>query len=123
VGGKVLRVFILEDDDNRIIKFRQNFINAKLTFAKKSKDAIKILQKQSPFDYIFLDHDLGGDQIVKSGENTGYEVAKWLSENKIKKPKYGLFVHSLNKPGADNMIGKLGYGTYVPFAWMKVIKF
>jgi len=40
-----------------------------------------------PFDYLFLDHDLGGKQMVNSRENTGYEVAEWLSKNKLKKPK------------------------------------
>ena len=119
----MIKIFILEDDDNRIKQFRKNFINADLTIVKNSKDAIKILRKEFPYDYLFLDHDLGGKQMVASGNNTGYEVAKWLSKNKAKKPKFELYVHSLNKPGANNIIGILGYGVYIPFVWMKVINF
>ena len=119
----MIRIFILEDDDNRIKQFRKNFINAELTITKDSKDAIKILRKQLPYDYLFLDHDLGGQQMTKSGENTGYEVAQWLSKNALKKPKLGLYIHSLNIPGAKNMHDALGYGTHIPFVWQKVIKF
>ena len=119
----MIRIFILEDDDNRIRQFRKNFINVELTIIKNSKDAIKILRKQFPYDYLFLDHDLGGQQMVNSGKNTGYEVAQWLSKNILKKPKLALYVHSLNKPGADNIIAELGYGIYVPFIWTKVINF
>jgi len=34
---------------------------------------------------LFLDHDLGGKQMVASGNNTGYEVAKWLSKKQSEK--------------------------------------
>lgn len=119
----MVKIFILEDNEKRIEQFRKNFINAQITFAKESKKAIKILQKCAPFDYIFLDHDLGEETMVKSGENTGFEVAQWLRKNAIKKPKFELYVHSLNKPGADNIISELKYGQYVPFVWQRTLKF
>jgi len=111
----MIKIFILEDDDNRIRQFRKNFTNAELTITKNSKDAIKILRKQLPYDYLFLDHDLGDKRMTRSDENTGYEVAQWLSKNALKKPKLGLYIHSLNTPGAKNMRGVLGYGSLVPF--------
>jgi len=117
------RVFILEYNEERIAQFHKNFKNATLTIAKKSKDAIKILRKANTFDYIFLDHDLGGTEMVTSGAGTGYEVAQWLSKNTLKKPKFSLYVHSLNGPGAENIIAKLGYGQRVPFIWTKIISF
>lgn len=119
----MIKIFILEDNDERIIQFRKNFINAELTIVKKSKSAIKILRKENPFDYIFLDHDLGGEEMVQSGEGTGYEVAQWLAKNTLKKPKYSLYVHSLNGPGASNIINELKYGSRVPFVWTNTVRF
>jgi len=43
------KIFILEDNDERIAQFRKNFRNADLTIAKESKKAIKILRKENPF--------------------------------------------------------------------------
>jgi len=54
VKRKMIKIFILEDDDNRIKQFRKNFINADLTIVKNSKDAIKILRKEFPYDYFIL---------------------------------------------------------------------
>ena len=119
----MIKVFILEDNEERIAQFRKNFKNASLTITKESKNAIEILRKESPFDYIFLDHDLGGNEMVESGKGTGFEVAQWLSKNTLKKPKFGMYIHSLNGPGAENIIAELKYGQRVPFVWTKVVDF
>jgi len=119
----MVRIFILEDDNCRIRQFHANFKNAELTITDSSKEAIKILKKEKRFDYIFLDHDLGGKQMVDSGENTGFEVAQWLFQHPKKKPKFNLYVHSLNPAGRKNILGELGYGQAVPFVWSKKLKF
>ncbi len=61
--------------------------------------------------------------MVESDGGTGYEVAQWLAKNALKKPKFALYVHSLNFPGATNIISELGYGSHIPFVWTKLISF
>jgi len=119
----MVRVFILEDDQNRVRQFKANFSKCELTFTDTSKEAISILKKERRFDYIFLDHDLGGMQMVDSGKNTGYEVAQWISKHSSKQPKFDLYVHSLNPAGRQNILAELGFGIPAPFVWTKKIKF
>jgi CheY-like chemotaxis protein len=117
-----LKIFVLEDD-----KFRTNFIkqhlkaaftNPEIIFTDNADEAFKILTK-SNFDILCLDHDLGGEVFVNSEEpNTGYQVAKFISENKIKYDK--CIVHSLNYPGAMRMTKLLDRSIYLPILmWTK----
>jgi hypothetical protein len=79
------------------------------------KTAIKKLIDEK-WDILFLDHDLGDQVMVDSGEGTGYEVALWLSRNRDFQPKV-VIVHSLNPVGAANICGVLPSSSRVPFAW------
>jgi len=110
-------VFILEDDHERMKIFAYNLgkYGANTFFAQTSKGMIEELQENN-CDVLFLDHDLGGQQMVASGEDTGYEVAKWLSENKEYMPKY-VFIHSFNPVGAINMKALLPESLVCPGAW------
>ena len=85
-----------------------------LFIAYSQKEAIEIIKKEKRFDIIFLDHDLGGKIYVNSQEdNTGWWVAKYISENNIKCPQ--IIVHTMNYAGAKNMLGLLKSAKHIPF--------
>ena len=117
-----MNILILEDDINRIKKFREKLqygCDVLLIFDNVDKciDALK----NREWDYLFLDHDLGGKVYVESDgeEQTGWHVAKWLSENKDRMPER-IIVHSLNEFGRKNIISLLPNAMELPFAWEKV---
>jgi CheY-like chemotaxis protein len=117
-----LKIFILEDDE-----FRLKYIKEQLKAVFKDYEIIscnnvieaKHILESSVFDYIFLDHDLGGKQFVDSNDaNTGYQVAKFINEKKIKYDK--CIIHSLNYPGAMKMSALLNNSIYLPIImWSK----
>ena len=116
------RVLILEDNDERIKQFKKNFLNVDITFTKIAEECIEILENNKKFDYIFLDHDLGGKEMLKSGDGTGYEVAKWLEANPSKIPKGKIYCHSLNPAGALNISLATG-AERLPFIWLNKLDF
>jgi hypothetical protein len=72
------------------------------------------------WDYVFLDHDLGGRVAVDSADpDTGMEVVRWIIEHCPKIER--IIVHTLNKSAGQNMVSKLheaGYWVlWIPFAW------
>jgi hypothetical protein len=89
--------------------------NQDVTCIEDSKVCIEYL-KNNTYDYLFLDHDLGGQQYVKSGENTGYEVAKFLEENPHLQPK-NIILHSFNEVGRKNMKLALPNAFEAPGCW------
>ena len=117
-------VLILEDDPTRIPGLTNLFklVGANVIWTNMASECIAEMKKQK-FDIIFLDHDLGGQVYVKSGENTGYEVALWLSKNVDKKPTQQLYTHTLNPVGRQNILNIFGYGIYAPFVWLRNVQF
>lgn len=117
-----MRILILEDDQSRIDEFKKRLVGKDLTITDDANEACKILSENEPFDYIFLDHDLGGQTHVKSEDGTGYQVAKWPAEHQDK--AFIVHVHSLNPSGAKNMVSIMkdaGINVYyTPFLWTKV---
>jgi CheY-like chemotaxis protein len=111
-------LLILEDNPARQKQFKRKFIGHLVTIVDDSKEAIKLLDEapEGHWDTIFLDHDLGGEQNVPSGEGTGYEVATWLERNPKKQP-YQIILHSLNTAGCANMKRALPNSIVIPFAW------
>lgn len=110
-----MKVFILEDDENRIDFFTRN-LNTKvecIAIAKNIYEGIKILSEDT-FDILFLDHDLGEPEIP---ENTGSGLAKFIVNNKIKCNE--IFIHSMSPVGAQNIKNILDNGNYessiIPF--------
>ena len=108
-----MRILILEDNHNRLKTFRRLFIDSEIVHVETSKEAIEKL-KESSWDMLFLDHDLGGQEGVASGENTGWEVADWLSKNPDKKPPH-IVLHSCNAVGRANMRAVLPEAYDIPF--------
>lgn len=114
------KILILDDDENRHVQFANKYATEDLTHVHTSLDAIETL-KNNEYDYVFLDHDLGGLVMQESGDGTGYEVAEWISNNPDRKPIKMVILHSLNPPGRKNMCNILkAKGIDVmesPFLW------
>jgi CheY-like chemotaxis protein len=116
-----MRILILDDDLSRHKHFKANLIGHELTHTETAQECIDQIANNELFDYIFLDHDLGGNVYVESGKNTGYEVAQYLANNPDKIPgKRKVLVHSLNPVGAKNMARIIPGAALYPFAWIKV---
>jgi len=98
----VTNIFILEDDLNRIEWFRKKLgRDNSLTFCDNVLDA-KLAIKMKLYSVVFLDHDLGGKQMVDSEDsNTGYQFAKFLREENIHFDQ--IFIHTLNPAGRENI--------------------
>lgn len=111
-----MKIFILEDDPGRVSQFIENSGNADVDVANTVELGMKIWNP--PYDLVLLDHDLGGEQPVKStykrtaterdymSDNTGYDFVKWLVKHGNPKTDY-IVVHSYNPDGAGNMLALL----------------
>jgi len=114
-----MKVFILEDNDERIKQFEDLLTPAGyyLTIAKSVAEAI---QKYSPpYDILYLDHDLGGEVMVDSEKpNTGYQFAKWLVANDVDLIRRRIVLHSMNPAGVRNMKSQLPLSSVseIPFS-------
>jgi DNA-binding response OmpR family regulator len=111
-----MNILILEDDFDRMDSFRDNLKDHKVVIVHTAQECIDML-KDHEWDMLFLDHDLGGEQMVDSEEeNTGATVAKFLSRNLKYKPPT-VIIHSMNPPGAQYMMDLLPGSLRVPGAW------
>ena len=113
-----MNILILEDDRSRQQIFARNLIGTNPVIVATASDAIQKLSEHD-WDYLFLDHDLGGQQIVESGPGTGYEVAEWLAENPDCQPPH-IIIHSFNPSGAENMKRALPNATVAPGCWTDI---
>ena len=95
-----MKIFILEDDAERIKFFSSWGLDKELVIVNNAVDAIWIL-KIIKFDYLFLDHDLLGLSFVDSSDvNTGAEVCRNITQfNKTA----NILIHSWNEVGVKNM--------------------
>jgi CheY-like chemotaxis protein len=100
-----MKIFILEDDPNRIAALQRKLIGHSVIVAETAVMAILALDTEE-FDLIFLDHDLGGDQMVDGSEkNTGSEVVRFM-EKMYREDGWSwptTIIHSLNVYEARNM--------------------
>lgn len=97
-----MKVFVLEDDPQRRRLFQDACIGHDLTLAVDVAEAIK--KWNPPYDFVCLDHDLGGEVYVPSEqENTGAGFCRWLVQQENRSMIPGVFVHSYNLPGAKVM--------------------
>jgi CheY-like chemotaxis protein len=112
------RILVLDDDYNRQKTFKQKLIGFDVVQVTTSKSAIAHLENEK-FEYVFLDHDLGGEVYVASGANTGYEVAQWLAAHVDRQPA-NIVIHSFNPVGRKNMMALLPGAIECPGAWDKI---
>ena len=112
-----INILFLDDDENRgemFCKIVGRLVRVNVIWVKTAKEAKDALMERH-WNLITLDHDLGGKVFVPSGDNTGYEVAKAISEI----PAYDnqtVFIHSWNPDGAKNMGAVLKKSLHVPFS-------
>lgn len=112
-----LKILILEDMSERIHFFKEKLKKHDVYYFDEAKDAIDALKlmKDKPWDIVFLDHDLGGKVFVPSSDpNTGYAVAKYISENSDLEIKQ-IILHSMNPAGTQNMKSVLPRADIIPF--------
>ena len=111
-------ILILEDDLNRMRQFEENFSDHHVVHADTAHAAIALLDEYT-WDWLFLDHDLGGEVMVDSFANndTGYVVAVWLEEHSDQQPA-NIVIHSFNPQGAENIHKALPDAVRLPGAWM-----
>ena len=111
-----MNILFLDDSLARVKKFRSHCPSA--TLVHTSDNAISKLASGTTWDYVFLDHDLGGEEYVNSErEDCGMNVVRWIVEHK---PQIStIIVHSLNPPAAARMVDDLmaaGFTAYgVPY--------
>jgi hypothetical protein len=112
-----MRILVLDDDEKRLIIFKKKLIGKNVECYCTVSEIIKKL-KDETWDYLFLDHDLGGKVYVESGgkEETGWDVAVWLSKNIDRQPE-NIIIHSFNSAGAQNMKSLLPKALVLPGAW------
>jgi CheY-like chemotaxis protein len=111
-----LKILILEDNPDRIKKFKRRLIGNVVTIVETAQEAIDRL-REDEWDLLSLDHDLGGEEMVPSGPGTGWEVAKWLETNPERKPGR-ILLHSFNGPGRANMLACLPGAEDCPGWWL-----
>ena len=97
-------IIFLDDDPARQKKCRKAIPSAEIvaTAHECIKQIKKMIKNEGKIDLLFLDHDLGGQVFVSSSrEDCGFEVVRWICENKpeIK----AIVLHSMNVPAAENM--------------------
>lgn len=102
-----MKVLFLDDDKERMKHARKYFMNDTLSEAETAEQAIRMLEKYSPYDLVSLDHDLGGNIYCPSDEVSGYAVAKFISTMPTEKLPKRVVIHSFNPVGANNMINVL----------------
>ena len=98
-----MRVFVLEDDPMRIAQFREAGIGHDLTIVTGLCGPDGAFARWSPpYDLVYLDHDLGGQQMVDSDEEeTGAAFTRWLPTAGVHQPL--IMIHSFNPVGAQRM--------------------
>jgi len=96
-----MKILFLDDDHQRIKRVKEQCIGHELFIAETAKEAITQLESGVVFDVVSLDHDLGGETMVTSGNGTGYEVAVFIGQMKI--PPQRVIIHSFNPVGAKTM--------------------
>jgi CheY-like chemotaxis protein len=107
------RVFLLDDDDVRILWFLERLTS--ITVAKEAPDAIAVLENYPPFDFLFLDHDLGR---FTGTEGDGLQVAQHLADRGF--DGHNTVIHSTNIFAAATMKDALKSAMVMPFGQFEI---
>lgn len=116
----VSTILILEDDPERIKKFKISLVGVHTVVFETAPDLILYLHQTTP-RVILLDYDLDMDTLAENNPGCGQDVAYYISENASRFKKSSLFIHSLNREGAKLMAKTLLevkiHAELVPFLW------
>lgn len=118
-----MKILILEDNLQRIEKFKALYKNQELYIFNDVFPAYDACLHHT-FKIMLLDHDLGGRIWVDSDEdNTGYQFIKRLIKNQLQKTSL-YYIHSMNPIGSNKMLNLLldnGYdGIWHPYFLWKI---
>lgn len=113
-----MRIIFLDDDNQRWYRFQSKIPNS--VRAETADECICLIRDSAKIDWLFLDHDLGGEAYVNSArEDCGMEVVRFLCADNLTKTISNIVVHSHNTVAALEMFNKLkdaGYNVrLVPF--------
>lgn len=116
-----MRMLVLDDSDHRHVQFDDFYADAHDVIHTLDPDeAIALLEDDTGFDMIWLDHDLANAPYSSpSDEKSGYAVAEWLRKNRWYQEQYQPIVvcHTMNHRGGCNMADALLEGGYTPILW------
>lgn len=105
-----IRVMLLDDDERRHRWFKKRFSGDVLDVAV-TVDEAKELLAETPYDAIFLDHDLLPHHYESNDHddfaNTGYAIAEFLCERDELSRAATIIVHTRNADAAIPMVQKL----------------
>ena len=105
-----IRVMLLDDDERRHRWFKKRFAGDLLDVAV-TVDEAKDLLVETPYDAIFLDHDLLPHHYESNDHNdfanTGYAIAEFLCDQKQLQRGATIIVHTRNADAAIPMVQKL----------------
>lgn len=108
-------VLLLEDDPNRIKAFKQRFLDKGWSYdvCHTAQRCLELLDEKR-YDIVFLDHDLGDEQMVSTDHsNTGSHVAR----NWPKDLSTLVIIHSFNPVGAEYMHARIPGAIRRPGIW------
>lgn len=113
-----MRIIFLDDNHQRWYRFKDKVSDA--VRAETADECIHLIRDSIKIDWLFLDHDLGGEAYVNSTrEDCGMEVVRFLCADNLTKMISNIVVHSHNTVAALEMYNKLkdaGYNVkLVPF--------
>ncbi len=113
-----MRIIFLDDDNQRWYRFQAKIPNS--VRVETADGCIRLIRDSAKIDWLFLDHDLGGEAYVNSArEDCGMEVVRFLCADNLTKTISNIVVHSHNTVAALEMFNKLkdaGYNVrLVPF--------
>lgn len=114
-----MKIFILEDNEHRMVKFRRELIGHDIDHAATVEEGTSLVV-DNKYELLFLDHDLGGEELVDSfADNTGYKLAEFIASFTQNK-ETPCIVHSCNPAGADNILRVLPHAVKLPFMSLNI---
>ncbi len=119
MAKKKKKILFLDDQESRHNLFKNNTgSRIEIISVYTARQAIEKLDKEGPFDTVYLDHDLDG-VYMPSDEGSGYRVAEHISYMDKEKRPSKVVVHSWNEEGAIKMVKLLKEAgqrvAYTPF--------
>lgn len=104
-----MKILFLDDNEDRFRTFQSYYDETSVWtyWVTTAAEAIAALQIKD-FDLIMLDHDLGLETFVNSNRvDCGYEVVRWIINNKNSYRFPLIIVHSWNIVASNNMVSDL----------------
>lgn len=95
------KALFLDDNEERRKKAYECLADSyELHIAKTATEAIHLLREHSPYEVVYLDHDLGGEVLSESDEDSGFAVAEYIYALDINNLPKRVVIHSWNPAGA-----------------------